>query len=72
MNKNKCKDCKFFKRAKWHKTFGGGDQAGGSCEVLMEVLRIDNSYFFLESMHNDLYIQDTFGCVLWEKEEIKE
>lgn len=59
--KMKCKDCKFFKRRNWHNDQGGGEQFGGTCELLAEVLKMENTALFLVGYIN---VQDSFGCSL--------
>lgn len=57
----RCKECKFFKRKHWHKSQGGGTQLCGTCDILLKILKINNSSLF----HVDVIVlQDTFGCVL--------
>ena len=56
-----CKDCKYFERGKWHHTQGRGEQLGGNCQLLLDVLKIDNSVLFFEK---NFQVQDTFGCIM--------
>ena len=44
----KCKNCKYFKRGKWHIIFGGGDQLSGNCAMLLEILKMNNGNLFFE------------------------
>lgn len=62
----KCKDCKFFKRGKWHKQFGGGPQYSGRCKVLLKVLKISNASMVYV---DELTVQDSFGCSVGKKND---
>ena len=61
MEQIQCKDCKFFKRGRWHRSLGEEDQLGGHCPILSSMLKMNNSSLvFIEN----IYIQESFGCVL--------
>lgn len=65
-NMERCKTCKFFSRGKWHKSIDPdeGEQLGGNCKLLLEVLSIENSFLWNKET---LYVQDTFGCSMWKE-----
>jgi hypothetical protein len=60
----RCKDCKYFKRGKWHKSVGGGEQYTGDCDILAIVLKDNNIELFFKQ---SITVQDTFGCALGKK-----
>lgn len=59
-----CGTCKFFRRGRWHKSIDPKEayQCGGYCELLAKVLGMTNSRWL--GLAEELYVQDTFGCVL--------
>ena len=59
MGNNYCKTCRHFKRGRWHKAYGGGEQLGGKCKVLCSILKITNTTLFWQ---DDLYVYESFGC----------
>ena len=63
-----CKNCIHFKRGKWHKSIdeNEGERHGGSCEMIANVLQIENSWMW---NHQEIAVQDTFGCSLGVKNE---
>lgn len=62
----KCKNCIYFKRGKWAEEFGGEDQLSGTCELLLEMLKMNNGgLFFLD----EIVIQESFGCILGKKKK---
>ena len=68
----KCRDCKYFKRGKWHKVVDSqeSERFGGSCRVLRDVLfNIGNTDLWKTQT---IEVQDTFGCVLFEKQMSKD
>jgi hypothetical protein len=56
-----CKTCKYFERGKWHKAIdpNEGEQLGGYCAVLDQVIGMNNSFIF----GHRIYIQESFGCI---------
>lgn len=61
----RCRKCKYFKRGKWIKSLGGGDQCSGNCKILATVLGMDNTELFLLDV---ICVQDTFGCSLFRED----
>ena len=61
-----CKTCEYFKRGTWHKAIDSheGQRNGGTCEVLLRVLAIENSALWNKSQ---LAVQDTFGCTMYKE-----
>jgi len=64
----KCKECKYFKRGKWHKVIDPNEspQLGGYCDKLLRILQMTNSKLI---WIDNLYIQEEFGCILGEKNQ---
>lgn len=64
---SKCKDCKHFNRARWHKSIDPteSEQHGGSCKKLKDVLGMSNSFMW---MKKSLHVYESFGCVLFLEE----
>ena len=62
-----CKDCKYFRRGSWHKSVDPHEREmlGGYCDVLPKVLALTNSSLW---SFDELYIQDTFGCTMFNEE----
>ena len=58
----RCGDCQHFQRGQWLPDYGGGEQLGGSCKVLRDVLGMTNSHLV---WHDALYVQESFGCSLF-------
>ena len=58
---SKCGTCAHFYRDTFHATVGGGEQQGGQCFLLAEILGITNSNLWATK---SIHVQDTFGCVL--------
>jgi len=65
-----CKDCSFFKRARWHKMIDPKEeeQLGGNCEMLTRILSLSNTSFNL-CFGNDLYVFESFGCIGFREKE---
>ena len=61
MSDVKCKDCVHFERGVFHECVGGGEQKGGECSAIAEVLGITNSFMWL---HKTIHVQESFGCSL--------
>lgn len=61
----KCKDCKHFKRLKFHKSVceNESEQKGGNCKLLKEILGMTNSSLW---MADNLHVQESFGCIAFE------
>lgn len=61
---NKCKDCVFFERMKWHKAVDSNEdyQLHGKCRLLKEALGLVNISLFYQE---HLIVSEEFGCVLW-------
>ena len=57
----KCETCAHFYRDTFHATVGGGEQQGGQCFLLAEILGITNSNLWATK---SIHVQETFGCVL--------
>lgn len=55
----KCGDCMFFVRGMWAEIYGGGPQDTGTCDILLKILKADNSFLAFAEW---LIVQDTFGC----------
>ena len=63
---SKCNDCKHFVRQPWFPDME--PQHGGTCELLLAVLKMNNSSLvFVER----LYVNEAFGCVLCQEKEAK-
>ena len=58
-----CGNCRFFERAKWHKSICAdeSEQAGGYCEALLKALKLSNPSLF---MIKSLYVYESFSCGL--------
>ena len=64
----RCGDCRFFERGKWHKSIdtSEGDQLGGRCELLCELLQMTNSAMWhMKSLH----VQESFGCSFFKSKD---
>lgn len=62
---NTCKDCKHFEYGWWVNMQTGErieKQHGGRCKLLLEMLRMNNSKML---WFEELYIMESFGCVLF-------
>jgi hypothetical protein len=55
-------DCQYFERGHWFPEYGGGEQLGGNCRLLCDVLKITNSYLIWQ---DSLHVQESFGCSLF-------
>jgi hypothetical protein len=62
---NMCKDCKYFEYGWWIDPSTGkrvDKQHGGRCKLLLETLKMNNyKMVWLE----ELYIMESFGCVMF-------
>lgn len=58
-----CKDCAYFKRLRFHKIIDPkeGEQKGGNCKLLKEVLGMTNSLHYLDHIH----VNESFGCTFF-------
>jgi len=65
---NQCKTCKHFERGVWAKEVNGNEepQCGGNCDLLLAVLKLDGNIHYSK---NQIYIQDTFGCIFHSDKE---
>ena len=59
LSSGRCGTCLHFKRGKFHAVIGGGEQSGGKCVVLKEMLSVSNSSLWTME---DLHVYESFGC----------
>ena len=65
-SQEKCGNCQFFNRWQWDEAYGGGQQGGGDCSHLLDVIRLTNAKLWaLDRLH----VQESFGCSLYRKAE---
>lgn len=65
---NKCKDCAYYKRLKYHKSIDPNEsnQLHGTCKLLKEVLAMNNTMLWNK---DSLIVAESFGCILWKSKE---
>jgi len=60
--KETCRSCKFYKSKKWHDSLGGKKQLNGTCQLLLETMRLSNIVLF---MSDEIIVCENFGCNLY-------
>jgi len=60
---DRCKTCEHFKRDQYHEAIGGGDQPGGKCQRIQNVLGMSNFGIYRLAF---VHVYESFGCIAHE------